>query len=283
MGFPEAKVLKALKKTKNAGLQPAMDWILAHQDEPDVESEEDDGEITADQQTAQSLKCDDCGKLLRDVHAVKTGHVNFSESTAQIKPLTDEEKKQKIKELETRIAARREEKRLEREQEARQKETIRRATGVEMQLIKEKLQQEEMQKQVEARKRQKEEDRIAKERVRKQLEADKLERQRQAEERKRLAEGKPLAVQQPAAPVVQQPTKDYQEARIQIRVPNGAPITKVFNAEDKLSVVYEFVKSQYPNDFKLMQTFPRKVLDGPSLNQTLKELGLVPSAALVVQ
>lgn len=38
-----------------------------------------------------------------------------------------------------------------------------------------------------------------------------------AEERKRLAEGKPLAVQQPTAPVVQQPTKDYQEARIQVR------------------------------------------------------------------
>ncbi|KAJ3270668.1 UBX domain-containing protein 1 [Terramyces sp. JEL0728] len=283
MGFPESKVLKALKKTNNAGLQPAMDWILAHQDDPDVESEEDTGEITADQQTAQSLKCDDCGKLLRDVHAVKTGHVNFSESIAQIKPLTEEEKKQKVKDLEARVAIRREEKRQEREREERQKETVRRTTGAEMQLIREKLQQEEMQKQVEARKRQKEEDRIAKERVRKQLEADKLERHRQAEERKRLAEGKPAPVQQPVVQAVQQPTKDYNETRIQIRVPNGAPITKVFNAEDKLSAVYDFVKLQYLNEFKLMQTFPRKVLDGPCLNQSLKELGLVPSAALVVQ
>jgi uncharacterized UBP type Zn finger protein len=84
MGFPEAKVIKALKKTKNAGLQPAIDWLAAHPDDAESDTEmQDDGEITANEATAQSLKCDDCGKLLRDataaeLHAVRTKHTNFS-------------------------------------------------------------------------------------------------------------------------------------------------------------------------------------------------------------
>jgi hypothetical protein len=93
--------------------------------------------------------------------------------------LTEEEKKQKVKELEDRLAIRREQKRLEALEEEKRKETVRRTTGAEMQLIREKLEQEEMAKQLEARRREKEEERLAKERVRKQLEADKLERKRQ--------------------------------------------------------------------------------------------------------
>ncbi len=106
MGFPEQKVIKALNKTNNSGLQPAIDYLLQHQNDPDVEetATKDDGEITADQQTAQSLKCDDCGKLLRDaaaaeVHATKTTHQNFSESTLAIKPLTAEEKALKLQQV----------------------------------------------------------------------------------------------------------------------------------------------------------------------------------------
>jgi uncharacterized UBP type Zn finger protein len=66
MGFVEAVVVKALKKTGNAGLQPALDWIVANPNDDGKmeEAPEDDGEVT--EESAQSLKCDDCGKLLRD-------------------------------------------------------------------------------------------------------------------------------------------------------------------------------------------------------------------------
>lgn len=87
MGFPEKVVIKALLKSKNSGLQPALDWIEANpNDDGTLEvQEEDDGEIT--QETAQSLKCDDCGKLLRDataaeMHAIKTQHTNCRILTA---------------------------------------------------------------------------------------------------------------------------------------------------------------------------------------------------------
>ncbi len=45
-----------------------------------------------------------------EFHAVKTQHQNFSESTAAIKPLTEEEKKAKLAELKERLAKKREEK-----------------------------------------------------------------------------------------------------------------------------------------------------------------------------
>ena len=61
---------------------------------------------------AQSLVCNDCGKKFRsqaqaELHATKTEHVNFAESTEEIAPLTEEEKKAKLEELKRKAAERR--------------------------------------------------------------------------------------------------------------------------------------------------------------------------------
>ena len=56
------------------------------------------------------------------MHAIKTSHQNFSESTQAIKPLTEEEKKQKLEELKQRMALKREEKRLAEIGEQKEKE-----------------------------------------------------------------------------------------------------------------------------------------------------------------
>ncbi len=62
-------------------------------------------------------------------------------------------------------------------------------------------------------------------------------------------------------------------------------MTQTFDATAKMSAVYDFIiKSRSISaNFKLMTTFPRKVLDGPEKEKSLKELNLVPSAALVLQ
>ncbi|RIA96957.1 hypothetical protein C1645_753939 [Glomus cerebriforme] len=94
MGFPPEKVARALQATKGAGLQPAMDWLISHPGDLDEPvggealggqpsgeasgSVKDDGEIRDGEQTAQSLQCNDCQKLFRDVsaaerHASKSG------------------------------------------------------------------------------------------------------------------------------------------------------------------------------------------------------------------
>jgi len=110
-GFSDAKAKRALKQTKNAGLQPALDWLEKHADDPEPtgaeqedesQKEMDDDEIekgaSAADLVAKSLKCSVCGKTFRNnatasYHGDKTGHDQFEESTEEIKPLTEEEKK----------------------------------------------------------------------------------------------------------------------------------------------------------------------------------------------
>ncbi|KAF9183655.1 hypothetical protein BGZ51_003884 [Haplosporangium sp. Z 767] len=318
MGFPRNRVLKAMRATKNAGLQPAMDWLVAHSEDADIDdpiqehvggalgtasstpatagasddSEEKEGDVIQDgEQTAQSLICQDCQMILRDAdaaqrHAMRTEHVNFAESTTAIKPLTEEEKQAKLAELKQRLAEKRAAKALADKEDQKMSEKIRRKAGQDLTEVKARLEEKEMKKLVDAKKKEKEQDRLAKLAIKAQIEADKAERARKKQE---FA----LGAQQAAAAASAQaaadaaakagPAKVYTETRLQIRQPEGQqPIIQTFQASDKLSVVYDFVRQHRQGDFKLMTTFPRKVLDGPELDKTLNELQLVPSGALAV-
>lgn len=58
------------------------------------------------------MVCNECGKKFRsqaqaEFHASKSQHTDFSESTEEIAPLTEEEKKQKLEELRQKLAAKR--------------------------------------------------------------------------------------------------------------------------------------------------------------------------------
>ncbi|KAJ3217870.1 hypothetical protein HDU67_007156 [Dinochytrium kinnereticum] len=301
MGFSEPKVRRALKATKNAGLQPAMDWLFAHAEDADENLEDpmdatpeaaaDDGEITEDQATAQSLKCDDCGRLLRDataaeLHAVKTQHVNFSESTQVIKPLTEEEKKKKLEELKERMALKKQEKKLLEIEEEKSREKVRRKTGQEITAIKEKAKEAEMKKAFDAKLKEKEEEKAARAKIKAQIEQDKRDRAARLEKDKLSRQGsstEPLNVATPSSSGSDPtPVKEYLEARIQFRLPSGGTVVHTFPSTDTLGSVYDFISTHVGSQgFKLLQTFPRKVLE--DRDKTLKELNLTPSAALVVQ
>lgn len=121
MGFEAARVDWALRETRNAGLQPALDFLFAHTDdaipaagaassssrgamEVDEDPEDEEairaalGKGSADiapvQQpdaVAQSIKCMVCDKIFRDTglanfHAEKSGHDQFEESTDEVCP-----------------------------------------------------------------------------------------------------------------------------------------------------------------------------------------------------
>ncbi|KAJ3030022.1 UNVERIFIED_CONTAM: hypothetical protein HDU68_010371 [Siphonaria sp. JEL0065] len=311
MGFAETRVIAALKATKNSGLQVAMDWLFANPDESFLTTEEiattsndatssaaaavgestSDDAIPEEEATASSLKCDDCGRLLRDAaaaefHAIKTQHQNFSESTQVIKPLTEEEKKIKLEQLRVKMAQKKEEKRLQEIEENKAKEKVRRTTGKEMVDMKEKMAELELKKAAEAKKREKEEDRIAKAKIKAQIELDKKDRAARLEKEKLERQGlqsSPIVSSATASAASAAGPKEYTEARIQFRLPAGGAITHMFPSTESLATVYAFVAEQTgaaPNSFKLATTFPRKVLDDKT--KSLKELGLAPSAALAV-
>jgi len=246
----------------------------------------DEGEIRDGEQTAQSLQCDNCKKLFRDVnaaerHASKSGHENFSESTTAIKPLTEEEKKAKLEEVKKQIAEKKEFRRLQEKEEEKSREKIRRKSGKELTEAKEKLEQREMQKLLLAKKKEKEDEKIAKAKIKAQIEADKKDRAA-----KREADKQAALVQQEAASAATaasaSASKEYTETRLQFRRPSSSPFTHTFQATDTLEVVYEFVRQHVAEPFKLMTTFPRKVLSDTEQGKTLKELNLVPSAVLVI-
>ena len=61
---------------------------------------------------AKSLVCNECQRRFRDhaqaeLHASKSGHVDFSESIEEILPLTEEEKRAKLDDMRKRLAEKR--------------------------------------------------------------------------------------------------------------------------------------------------------------------------------
>ncbi|MDI1487247.1 MAG: hypothetical protein OHK93_006516 [Ramalina farinacea] len=113
MGFEQPRAELALKKSGN--LQGAIDWLEKNQEKSldDILAKEADNAAETDPNTeaaalqpgeeAKSLLCNECGRKLRSVaqaefHASKTGHADFAESTEEIAPLTEEEKKAKLEE-----------------------------------------------------------------------------------------------------------------------------------------------------------------------------------------
>ena len=133
---------------------------------------------------ANSLQCNDCGAVLKDataaeIHASKTQHVNFSESTEKIQPktpLTPEEKALKLEELKIKMAQKKQERLAREAKEEKEKEVVRKRTAKEIGLAKELLLEKEMKQAFELKKKEKADDQIARNKIKAQIEQDKKDR-----------------------------------------------------------------------------------------------------------
>ncbi|XP_014291107.1 UBX domain-containing protein 1 [Halyomorpha halys] len=307
MGFSKDQVERALQVTGNQGVEPAMEWLLAHSDDlnqssgaavnsaPTTSSSEDTsksnetGDSPPSEVEAKSFKCNDCNKLFKDqgeveFHAAKSGHTNFAESTEEKKALTEEEKLAQKRLLEQKLLEKRREREKREENEALEREKNRIRAGKEMVEIKKKLQDEELRKAIEQRKKEKEEDMKARQRIKDQIEAD-----RQARREKMLQQQgvetpppPPVVIPEVAKPAAK---KDYTETRIQIRLLNGESLTQTFGIKEQLSAVRLYIelnRTDGDGGFSLMTTFPRKVFVEDDYDKPLDVLGLVPSAVIIV-
>lgn len=299
MGFDKARAEIAVKKS--GGLQGALEWLEKNQDTPleDLQAPEDDDDDAANAaaikslegpELAKSLVCDDCGKQFRttamaEFHASKSGHENFSESTEELKPLTEEEKKAKLDEMRAALAAKRSRQSEQDKIDEKKNAAIKRKATRETQDLKEDLQRKEQIKEAEKKRAEKAADLEAKRKIKAKIEADKEERRRKAEEAKALREGKAPAAAEPAAAVAPTQPKSsasYTDARLRFQTPGG-PVQKNFPAETTLFEVAEALKAEGTAVSSFMMTFPRKTFTAEDFGQTLREVGLVPSGVLVVQ
>uniref|UniRef100_A0A2M3Z982 Putative ubiquitin regulatory protein n=1 Tax=Anopheles braziliensis TaxID=58242 RepID=A0A2M3Z982_9DIPT len=282
MGFPKEKAERALEVTNNKGVEQAMEWLLAHADEPlppvttpstaadgtstsettsstpAADGETADGDDTSADAVAKSLKCDECGKLFKsqeevEFHAAKTQHSSFSESTEEKKPLTEEEKKAQLALLEEKMKRKRQEREENEKKEAMERERLRIKSGKDMLEARRKMEEQEMKKLMDQRKREKLETKAARDRVRLQIEADRAAR-------KAKAAGEPAGVTSPtsttstatatsptsAATVASPPkpaeTKSYTTAKIAIRMMDGSQLVQTFQASEQLAAVRLFVQ-----------------------------------------
>lgn len=254
------------------------------------EGEVEAGGTEAEAAKASSLKCDDCDKLFKsaefaEMHAVKTQHSNFSESTEEVAPLTAEEKAEKLKEIESKMHARRMEREAKEKEEAIAREKLRRKQGQEIVAAKAAQDEAEMKKIAEQRRLEKMEERAAKQRVLDQIARDKADRAAKFNKKPEAAAATPTPTPVPAPAAA--PKKDYTECRLQIRLPDGSALTNQFGINEELAAVRLYVdlnrkdgRSALP--FTFMTTFPKKVFSEADMKTSLKGLGLVPSAVLIV-
>lgn len=291
MGFDRNRAEKAVANTGNQGIEQAMDWLMEHENDPDIDEPyvppvgnvlggEADSQSSTDQSTLGDTPEEIAGE-----------DSSYSEDSAGAKrPMTEEEKREQVKRLEELMRVKQAERRERERAEEVEREKLRRRQGQELQQIRQKLQDDEMKKLTEQRRREKMEDKLARQRVK-----EKIARDREERAQKFGGSGPPgtAASSQPAEPSPSSPTsqgppptKEYDESRIQVRLLDGSTINTVFKAQEPLAAVHVYVQmngnTPEGQEFTLLSPYPRHVYTDLDMEKPLKELGLVPSAVLVV-
>lgn len=287
MGFGRNRAEKAVAHTGNQGIERAMDWLMEHENDPDIDepyvppagnvlggvTDEQSAEQT--QPNPESTEDGDGDGMIQDGDSRR--------------PMTDEERKEQVKRLEELMRVKQEERRERERKDEVEREKQRRRQGQELLQIKSKLQEDEMKKLADDRRREKMEDRLAKQRVR-----DKIARDREERAQKFGGGSSGTGISSPPAEATSPPAsenqgpppakKDYDECRIQVRLLDGSALTATFKAQEPLAAVRVYVQMNggSDQDFTLLSPYPRRVYSELDMEKPLRELGLVPSAVLVV-
>ena len=170
-------------------------------------------------------------------------------------------------------------------------EQIRMKSTKETQDLKEELAKKEQIKEAAAKRREKAADAAAKEKIKAKIEADKEERRLKSEREKAEREGRVSsampsatdATSSSAGQVTSKPASAYTETRMRFQTPQGN-VMKTFPVETTLFEVAQALRDEKGvQASRFEQGFPRKVFDDVDFGSTLKELGLVPSASLIVK
>jgi len=300
------RILQPNKDTDHLLVQGAIEWLDKNQErgmdeltaQAAATEEDEDGPALQPGEEAKSLICNDCGKKFRstaqaEFHAGKTQHTNFAESTEEIAPLTEDEKRAKLEELRLRLAEKRKGATEQDKIDQKRNEQIRLKATKEQSDAKEELAKKEQIKEAQAKRREKQADIDAKKRIQARIAADKEERKLKSERDRAARAGQSLAAEPPlaaeatpaatASTAAPKPASAYTEARLRLQTPAGT-VQRNFPAETTLFEVAHAVSEENGVQATSFQSnFPRKTFVASDFGMTLKEAGFVPSAALIVR
>uniref|UniRef100_A0A3P9PNM6 UBX domain protein 1 n=1 Tax=Poecilia reticulata TaxID=8081 RepID=A0A3P9PNM6_POERE len=281
MGFGRNRE-KAVANTGNQGIEQAMDRLMEHENDPDIDEPYVPPAENVLGGEADETTAGDSGEIAEEDEL-------YSDNPEALKrPMTEEEKREQVK-LEELMRVKQAERRERERAEEVEREKQRRRQGQELQQIRQKIQDDEMKKLADQRRREKMEDKLA------QRVKDKIARDREERAQKFGGGAPPSTVTstQPTPPSPSSPTgqgppptkKEYDESRIQVRLLDGSTINTVFKAQEPLAAVRVYVQmngnTPEGQDFTLLSPYPRHVYTELDMEKPLKEL-LVPSAVLVV-
>eukprot|EP01087_Luapelamoeba_hula_P007664 TRINITY_DN1871_c0_g1_i1.p1 TRINITY_DN1871_c0_g1~~TRINITY_DN1871_c0_g1_i1.p1 ORF type:complete len:357 (+),score=74.49 TRINITY_DN1871_c0_g1_i1:38-1108(+) len=200
-------------------------------------------------------------------------------------PLTEEEKAQALKRLETRRVELKKKKEEEEKARDRERELQRRRSGQEAQEAQKKWSDAQAKRTADLARKEKEADKKAREAAKAKIARDKAEREARLKATNAAPATTPTAAPvAAAAPAVQ---KEYDTCMVQIRLTNGSTLTHEFRPTDKLRAVHQWVASNRTDGdgaFVLATTYPRKDYSGQALDSTtLKDADLVPRGAIMIR
>lgn len=279
-----------------------MEWILTHADDPEpmeeqeskieqevAENSNQEDNPQKEQQQAHSLKCDECGKLLKDAdaattHAIKTKHESFSESTESIKPKTQEEIEEEKKRLQEKLARMRREREEKEKQADIERELARRKQGRQIVEIRQKVQEQEMIRLAEEKRKEKKRLEEQKQKVKEQIARDR-EAMKKSQEPAQISINQLQTAAAAVATLETTPQRSYDECRIQVRQTDGKVIQHTFKAKEQLAAVRLWIELNRTDDkgnFNILQPFPRKQYTEEEMMMTLEMLKLVPATSLII-
>ncbi|XP_061582290.1 UBX domain-containing protein 1 [Cololabis saira] len=291
MGFDRNRAEKAVANTGNQGIEQAMDWLVEHETDPDIDEPyvPPVGDVVGGADSRSNTEQPTVGD---PAEGTADGDIDYIEDMdGSRRFMTEEEKREQVKRLEELMRMKQAERRERERAEEVEREKNRRKQGQELQQIRQKLQDDEMKKLSDQRRKEKMEEKLARQRVKEKIARDREERAQKfggGAPSSTAASSQPTPVS-PSSPTGQGPPptkKEYDESRIQVRMLDGSTITTVFKAQEPLAAVRVYVQmngnTPEGQDFTLLSPYPRHVYTELDMEKPLKELGLVPSAVLVV-
>jgi len=138
----------------------------------------------------------------------------------------------------------------------------------------ERREEDEMKKIAEANRREKIETQLAKQRAIEQIEADKRARREKAAAEKSGGIVGDVPTPKPQHVAAPQPTRQYDECNLQVRLPDGSTVRQIFKAADRFEKVIDWInQTQQSHSFILLQNYPKKEFNQSDNHKTLNELG----------
>lgn len=181
MGFSLLRAQKGLLYGVGNNLEGAIEWIMNHQDDADIDDPIPNDSSASEGKVAKSYRCRTTGKILSsmanlELYANRTGYSDFEECTEEVQPLTPEEKAAKIEEIKRLLKAKRAERENTEKKDNVEREKQRRFMGKEMTKTREMMEIEKRKRDAKLRKKAKDDEKKERERLRRELAKDKAER-----------------------------------------------------------------------------------------------------------